>query len=166
MYGAGTYIQQDLISSSSPVLYKTGMYLLKVIVLARRDTNLFSNYFNYNISLLANGDIIDNSLATVDVIPLTSSPLLISSILPTSTTSPTSPTLPVMTSTSNNLNIEGTVIIKLNIPSNSSLIGKSISVRITNNSRFPINPDYTGIQILVVNVKLATPDSCNNINLF
>jgi hypothetical protein len=153
MFGLATYIQQDIkstprststtTSASTPVVYKVGTYTLQVIVLSRRDTTPLAD-LNYNINLLGNNNIINNSLATVNIIPAQT----------------TSTTTSIIQSTSNNFNVEGTVIIKLNISAGSSLIGQNISVRITNNSNAGRK------QIFVVSAKLAIPESCNDISLF
>ena len=70
-----------------------------------------------------------------------------------------------LNNTSNDLNVEGTIIIKLNVSSTSTLIGQNICVKITNNTVNPAQPTFGGYQILVVSAKLATPDSCNNSDL-
>ncbi len=132
-------ILSNMINVSAPIgVYKVGTYKLKATVLRANFSTSISN-FKYNIGFYQNGTVITTTSVSVK--------------LASNSTN--------KTYTSNaNITDEGTVTITLTIPTGSTLINKNIGIKIINKSIDDYNSIFIG------NVKLITPDSCNNLLLF
>ncbi len=138
------YIQQGFSTSPSSLgVYKQGTYKLKATVLIPTFTGLPN--IKLNIGFYANGNII-NTLSNQSTINLS--------------ITRASNSVTVTYTTITDITIDGNVVLTLTIPPGSKLIGQNIGVKFKNISTVSNNSVFIG------NIKMITPDSCNNPLLF
>ncbi len=140
-----TQLQTNMMNVSAPIgVYKAGLYRLKATVLRFKQTTDIRD-FKYNIGFYVNGininTVTNNSNIIINIKRAHDGAYL-------------------FYNKNTDIIVEGEVEVLLILPPKSIIIGQNIGIKIINKSLKSTNAIFIG------NIKLVTPDSCNNHQLF